>query len=491
MATKSLKPSRAGFSPLHTRVNCLVVKDFGFHRVPAVEFFQIADKRDALQAVRLCEHFHHQNRAALKTMNCHVSSQFENNQVYLTLQASNMVGAVPLKSPTRASDDYGLVVQPRFEWGGIGPMLSEMGWNVVPRPLKMPVMKTSERRVPPWVLSSMVLHRLKGLLDSLGRRFEIVSEIRRVPRGSVNWSAYALTYVSHGDLQSVPCSFPDLQEDRNLRGAIRFALERQLGSLSTQRQSGKFVHDLIEFCTSLLTRVRNAQSAIPTVAMMQSWSRASLAGDVVLDGLQAIEWTVDERGLAGLSELSGLPWIMPMDDFYENWVETVFRVIARRASCTIKTSRKRETTKPINWNPAYLGSQKSLRPDLWLERDGLTIIVDAKYKRHWEELRIHSFREFEKEMQEHHRNDLMQALAYANLSSAPHTITCLAYPCSRQSWDDMKQRRRIVHKARIPSGDRTLELWLLAIPMAVPAREIADEVLNHLNSTHHQEDDRQ
>jgi 5-methylcytosine-specific restriction endonuclease McrBC regulatory subunit McrC len=108
-----------------------------------------------------------------------------------------------------------------------------------------------------------------------------------------------------------------------------------------------------------------------------------------------------------------------------------------------------------------------------MERDDLTVIVDAKYKRHWEELRTHSWRDFEDEMRENHRADIMQALAYANLSTTTTTVTCLAYPCSQQSWTDMKERRRIIHKADIPAGDRSLELWLIAVPMAVPATEIA------------------
>jgi 5-methylcytosine-specific restriction endonuclease McrBC regulatory subunit McrC len=172
-----------------------------------------------------------------------------------------------------------------------------------------------------------------------------------------------------------------------------------------------------------------------------------------------------------------------MEEFYEGWVETVLRIVARQTGCLLKTGRKRETTRPIAWEPAYLGSQKSLVPDLWMERDDLTLIVDAKYKRHWEELRTHSWRDFEEEMREHHRNDLMQALAYANLSTTPRTITCLAYPCSRDSWEDMKQRQRIVHRAVIPAGERSLELWMVAVPMAVPAREVAAVLCDAVRTT--------
>jgi hypothetical protein len=473
MATQPLAVRRKFASPRLARVNCLVVQDFGKQRYPAVDFFRLPDKRDISLSSRLCEQLRLQNLAVLSQMDCTISSHFDGGQIYITLQAGSMVGAAPLKSPTNASHDFGLVVQPRFAWPGIGLMLSEMGWNIVPRPLKMPLMKTSERRIPPWVLSSMILHRLQRFLDSLSRKFEMTTELRTAPKGSVQWPDYALDHISRGQFLSVPCTFPDLHEDRTLKGAIRFTLEQHLSSLSSQRGQGGFIHNLLDLCLSLLNRVRDVPAIIPNVTSVLASSRGSLLSESILEGIQAIEWTVDERGLAGLSELNGIPWAMPMEDFYEAWVETVFGIVARQTSCILKSGRRRQTTRPISWKPAYLGSQKSLIPDLWMERDDLTVIVDAKYKRHWEELRTHSWRDFEDEMRENHRADIMQALAYANLSTTTTTVTCLAYPCSQQSWTDMKERRRIIHKADIPAGDRSLELWLIAVPMAVPATEIA------------------
>jgi hypothetical protein len=46
--------------------------------------------------------------------------------------------------------------------------------------------------------------------------------------------------------------------------------------------------------------------------------------------LEAIDWTAEERGLAGLSDLEGIPWTMPMEQFFEAWVETVMRSVARQ-----------------------------------------------------------------------------------------------------------------------------------------------------------------
>ena len=199
-----------------------------------------------------------------------------------------------------------------------------------------------------------------------------------------------------------------------------------------------------------------------------------------VDGLQAIEWTIDERGLAGLSDLEGIPWAMPMEQFFEAWAETVFRVVAQRTGAEVKVGRKRETTHPINWDPSFIGSQKSLVPDIWLAWDSVTLIVDAKYKRHWEELQCRSWSSVEEQLREQHRNDLFQVLAYANLARTARVIACLVYPCSPKSWESLRGRGRLIHKAELTVGSRSLQLWLTALPMATAVERIATPFADEL-----------
>src|SRR5581483_1963940 len=176
---------------------------------------------------------------------------------------------------------------------------------------------------------------------------------------------------------------------------------------------------------------------------------------------------------AGTSDLEGLPWTMPMDAFFEAWVETVMESVARNTGATLRTGRKHETTCPINWSPAYQGSQKSLVPDLWLEWETTTLIADAKYKRHFEELQRTSWHALEAHLREEHRNDLLQVLAYGNLARTQHVVTCLAFACSPDNWKRLLERKRLFHKAQINVGARDIHLWLTAIPMATSRDQIA------------------
>ena len=494
MVTKSLRSAsnKAGDKTKRTLVKrlttareiCLELEDNSVSVESAVKLFNTKNASDpCAQAARLAEQFENQNQPLLSLMNVQLERQFDGNDVFLCLRSGNAVGAIPLLSPTTAAPDYGLVIQPRFPWVGIGPMLAEMGWRVAPNPLKLPLLRRSERRVPPWVLSFMILNRLRALLDSLERRFETLTELKGAPRGAVLWSQYATKFLPRANALSIPCSFPDLRDDRQLKGAIRYSLERHLQSLDSQREHGSFVHRLIELCQALLQRVRDVPVYRPPTPILSSWVQRPLKTAHFSAGLEAIQWTVEDRGLAGLSDLEGIPWTMPMERFFEAWVETVFQAIAQKTGALLKTGRKHETTRPIHWHPGYIESQQSLVPDVWLQWDSTTLIVDAKYKRHWEEFRTPAWRQnLREELKEQHRNDLFQILAYANLSSTHQTIACLTYPCSPDEWKHLQESNRLLQRAEISINSRSLHLWLTAIPMTAQIEAIAAPLASNVRA---------
>ena len=360
-------------------------------------------------------------------------------------------------------------------WTGLGEILGATGWRIVPEPLQLPLLPRSERRIPPWVLSSLVIARLAELVRLLERKFELTYEVRLAPRGKVDWPNYARRQVARSRFLSVPCRFPDLRDDRELKAAIRFTLEKQLSSLQGQRSGGVFVFSLIDQCQRLLQCVRDVTPHEPTPLMLQNWLGGRLGNDQFRFGIQAIEWTVQERGLAGLSDLQGLAWAMSMEEFFEAWAETIVSEVGRRVGGVVRTGRQRQTVAPLSWSPPYLGSQKSLVPDLILEREDQTVIVDAKYKEHWEEMLERRWSNLDEELRARHREDLLQILAYANLATKPRTIVCLAYPCLETTWESLKQRGLLFHRAAVGAGSRQVDLLLTAFPMST---RVLDEVVD-------------
>src|SRR5437763_2774991 len=140
---------------------CLELKDHSTMVRPAADFFGLRGSADPKsQAARLTDHFLVQNRSIFELLQVSVRRDYDGSDILLLVESGSAVGAVPLLSPLTAKPDFGMVVQPRFPWEGIGPMLAEMGWLVSPAPLRLPLLRRSERRVPAWVLSVMILARL-------------------------------------------------------------------------------------------------------------------------------------------------------------------------------------------------------------------------------------------------------------------------------------------------------------------------------------------
>lgn len=444
---------------------CLELQDHSARQISAIHFFGLKKERGAeTQAARLANQFVQQNDQLFRMLDTRIEFSYDGSEVSFAVRSGSAIGAVPLISPTTAQPDYGLVIQPRFPWAGVGPMLAEMGWRVTPSPLKLPLMHRSERRVPPWVISSMVLPRIEALLNAMERRFEMATEDRHAPRGQVNWNLYATDRLPRARALAVPCTYPDLRDDRLLKGAIRYTLERQLQALHTQRQHGSFVVFLIDFAERLRGRVISAPALAPGPRSILEWQQRPLRSRHFTDGIQAIEWTAEDRGLAGVSDLEGIPWTMPMELFFEAWVETILERVCQNSGGQMAVGRRNQTTSPIAWDPPFTGSQRSLVPDLWVQWPNLTLIVDAKYKRHWEEIQDHRWTRLEEELREQHRHDLLQVLAYANLAKTETVVACLTYPCSMSNWNLLRDRGRLFHRASLP-GQRNIHLWLTAVPM--------------------------
>ena len=384
----------------------------------------------------------------------------------IILQTSTRIGAIPLLSPVSGRPDFGLVVEPRFTWSSAGEMLAGTGFRIVPELLPLPNLPQSERRVPPWVMSSIVLARLKRLLDAMQRRFTVFEADLLAPRGGVLWETYLTQRLPHGRALSVPCRFPDLRDDDELKSAIKWVVRRHRDALLGQTAAGIVVSQLLRICDELLARLAGAQAHLPSANRNLLWQRQPLVTKVFREGLQAIDWTVDERGLAGLSDLTGLAWRMDMDTFFEAWVESIAAKVAARVGAQLRVGRREQTRVPLNWQPPATGSQRSLLPDVVLQRSDTVVVIDAKYKRHAEQIERLGWHGADETLKEQHRADVLQALAYSTLFDSPRVVACLAYPAAPKDWDGLATRNRVLFRARVGGGARCVELALLSVPLS-------------------------
>jgi hypothetical protein len=416
------------------------------------------------------------NRGLLADLHVEATVVRSRGEPGLEVQTGSRVGAIPLRSPVTGRADFGLVVTPRFPWSGVGDLLATTGFRVTPELLPVPDLPQSERHIPPWVLASVVLLRLERLLEATARRFAVVLEDRLAPRGAVDWERYATQRLPSARWLDVPCSFPDLRDDEELRSAIHWTARRQRESLLAAAAGGRVVRELLGRCDTILAKVAGAPPRVPSHHQRGAWHRRQASPQAFREGIHAIDWTVDERGLAGISDLAGLAWRLDMDRFFEAWVESIAAAAAARVGAILRSGRTEQTRVPLDWNPPSGGSQRSLLPDVVLQRDDVIVVLDAKYKQHAADIERLGWHDADRTLKERHRNDLMQALAYSTLFDAPKIVTLLVYPCGVDAYRRLAERGRGHALARIRTTPRNLYVGLMAVPLGgdvrVPVAEL-------------------
>jgi len=203
-------------------------------------------------------------------------------------------------------------------------------------------------------------------------------------------------------------------------------------------------------------------------------TNSNTSTDVFRKGLEAIHWTVDERGLGGTSDLAGLPWRMDMATFFEAWIESIAETTAKRLQAKLTAGRRHETLVRLHWQPQRLGTQRALIPDVVLQRSDVTLVIDAKYKRHAQLIGYGGYARGEHDWQAQHREDLLQVLAYSSLFDTPRVVACLAYPTPHDQWQILRGQGRVMSRVTVRHGLRQVEVALVAIPMSGRTEEISD-----------------
>jgi hypothetical protein len=461
---KSLQPRR---------LNVLELNDSERTYLPTSFLSQHVNARNEDPVVaKLVHQFLKINRPYLNELDVQAQLSYSGDDIKLNLKSKTKIGAVPLLSPITHKNEYSLVIKPRFGWKGVGPILSRTGFRYLPHILELPQLRISETHIPPWVLSSVILSRIENLINKLNRRFEMTTQVHPIPKGSVDWSDYAQKRVPNAQFLNFDCTYSDLRDNRLVKSFIKYTLLKQKQSLETQRDFGIFVIQLIDYCDFLLQNVYDTSPVKPTPLQLSKLLSQSFEGDTLTKGIQAIKWTNEEKGLAGIGDLHGLPLSMNMEVLFESYLESVISRISEKIGGVIKSGRLRETIIPIDWDPPLIGSQRSLVPDIIFTRNDDLFIIDAKYKDHWEDLNIKNWNNLEDVIKERHRNDLLQILAYTTGVNQKNISCCLVYPCKKETWRSLLKRNRHIHKAEINRGNKRINVFLTAVPLDLDEENI-------------------
>ncbi|MBI3726263.1 hypothetical protein HY251_20245 [bacterium] len=377
------------------------------------------------------------------------------------LRPGSRIGAVPLVSPATRRVVAGVLVEPRYRWAALGAVFGATGFEAEPSVGGARLVPGSAREVPPWILAAPVVRRLEELLARSRRSFVEKVEERTSPRGRVDWSDWARHSVPLGRWTRLTCHFTEPTDDPALMAAVRWTLGRLGDELAprTESEASRFLRERI---TTLLQAVGPGPVLRPGPELAAGSLDAWLA-----EGLEAMTWVAEERGLGGSRSLDGLAWDLAVDAVWEAWVRRFASDLAPRLGLSAPRGEARVR---LHWRGS-LASMGSLAPDAALRGLGRTVWLDAKYKTHLTLLARHGWSGLGEAVRHAHRADLHQALAYANLSDAERVDTVLVYP--HLATED----RPSTALATVCAGRRRVRLLLAGLPFGFRGPEHRERTL--------------
>jgi hypothetical protein len=443
----------------------LVLPDQGAPLTVSPEDLGIKGGRDSSWNA-YADSFQRANDVFLKALDIQVLFSSRPNEIAISLKANGVIGAIPLRAPDTHKIAGGIVVRPRFGWSSVGALFSLIGWSAAPEILNCPLVPGSAQEIPAWVIAGPVVAELERLLRFAGPKFRERNETRSSPRGKIEWPKYCSEQLARGNFQMLPCTFSDLDVDHQLRGFIKWALNRISNQLAPFSSSDLFARNLWDRVNTLLITLRSSQLQIPNHraldSMQQSLHHRSIRTDL---GIEALRWVLDERGLAGSTDMDGLSWRIKMHDLFEQWVEKLVSVWAAGFGGRVVSGRNFGSLSAITWERRSVDSLSSLIPDVVVHDQNHTYVFDAKYKGFLGETPELSWHNSSTLIREDHRHDLHQIMAYSSLYGLEEVTVALVYPLQLEEWRRLSERQAAVTKGFVGGPNRRINLALIGVPI--------------------------
>ena len=431
----------------------------------------------------LCDTFINYNANIFDRYNVSARTYADRREVLLTIETHDIIGAFPLRSPTSGMWKHYMMIHPRQGWDSFGVMLSSMGMKQSPTLEPLPIHPYSSRDIPTWVIASIVITRLEDLFKDLARKFHDKREYLSTPKGRIAWSEYITKQLPKMKILDIPCDVSVIQDNRELMAYIRYTLNKIQENLLNVKSASPIVSLLLSRIDRLIRFVREFLPERPPVGKLNPiLFGKNMPSERFLNGLQAIEWTNEDRGFAGDNEFEGLAWSLNINDFFEAYVETIAERVALLGGGVLKVGRRYQTSIDISWEKEQGIAQKHLRPDFVIEREDETIILDAKYKGYWQLLDRYSWRHGGssqvEEARESFRSDMLQVLAYSTCFNSSRVKVCLVYPCMKDEYIALMESNDLHQKAFV--GERNVEIIRTLVPMTGEVEQTAHELTNYL-----------
>lgn len=347
------------------------------------------------------------------------------NDKGLSLEPSNKIGLIPLRNPYGGHVYGSIVVKPKIGWIKISEILDSIEWKLKPIFLDKEEAIMSEGVLPRWLKAIDTLKAIEKALKMNFRGIKYIEEVKTQPTGKINWYRYSIENIPAGKWNRFNSKYIshslDIDIHRQFKGVIE-QIKKDLLKPFVPNIIRQKAFPTLKLIDSILEKV---ESELPNINKIKKLKIPSFYRFYYDEAkFKIMEYLSQSKFSIYSAEFSGLPWSIEMDRLFEYWIEYWSNKFSKLKGANfysdIRGSSKIKFLSLNEWK-----GLKILKPDIVIEKGDLTLIIDAKYKKHLMYLHLNRIKEY---MIDDHRKDIHQILAYISSSQKKTKRAILIYP---------------------------------------------------------------
>lgn len=354
-----------------------------------------------------------------------ISYRWDDDQSNLILVPGNRIGLAPLRNPYGGKVYGSIVVKPKLGWINIYEILERIDWKYQPNFLEDEEPIISDGVLPRWFKAANTLSAISQALELFMKGMEEKRVVSQVPKGNVDWCLYSIQSVPRGRYDQFSSKITDYSIDLDIHRQFKGVAKLIESEVFKPAVPVRIKNKARELMLNVEGKLQGVKLDLPDVEKLRKTKIPNFYRSKYEKAIKAcMEYLQQSKFSIETGNLYGLPWSIEMDRLFEYWVEYWTYVFAKRLGARfysdIRGNSRIRFYNLKNWRSLGL-----LKADVIIEKDGKSLILEAKYKKH---LLYLQFGKYSSEILEEHRHDIHQLLSYMSGSTSEKRIGCLVYP---------------------------------------------------------------
>lgn len=331
----------------------------------------------------------------------------------IVFRTSQFIGSIPLRSPDTGKQIGDFVITPRYlgkhRYEDYIEILNVLGNEISPELLdSLPLISGRNFKPPLYLEATKFICILEEVSKRPWRKFERIETITDEPNGQINWNKYIKTEFRAENKLRFPTGKNILSEFHTEYSQLRYVFDLcklELLSANTPFRIKLGIKNKLDYLDEKLYE----HLPLKTNSIQTRFSDSPIVSKCKLQA----------NRILGQRFTDSTAWRVDFADVFEKFVQYILKEVGKESGAHLLTNYNF----PGHSVRQYAWELDHLEPDAVLQKGGILIYVDAKYKSNF----YNKFWDSEI-LKEDHRRDIHQLLAYASFSKTETKYGLLCYP---------------------------------------------------------------